>query len=194
MTIEGWEGFVAVEEVPGLWALYYDRDDDGLKSKVSMGTRVLEVELIRREKKERKPEPDPDQPTTLDEKMRQHKAQTQQEENDKEEFLASQTLHIGTQSASKEGHSAQDFVHGLSDEMHRLKAAIESLAESSRHEGGHHSAPPSVVTNGFESSAPRYEAGSEPVTAASSVFECNQSSQSHSTGSEYKAPFVEDVD
>ncbi|KIW94338.1 uncharacterized protein Z519_05654 [Cladophialophora bantiana CBS 173.52] len=51
MTLEGWEGFVVVEEEPGLWALYFDRDDDGLRSKVPQGTRVLEVELWRREKR-----------------------------------------------------------------------------------------------------------------------------------------------
>lgn len=51
MTLEGWEGFVVVEEEPGLWALYFDRDDNGLRSKVAQGTRVLEVELWRREKR-----------------------------------------------------------------------------------------------------------------------------------------------
>ena len=51
MTLEGWEGFVAVEESPGVWALYFDRDDNGLESKVARGTRVLEVELWRREKR-----------------------------------------------------------------------------------------------------------------------------------------------
>ncbi|KIW62336.1 hypothetical protein PV04_10517 [Phialophora macrospora] len=51
MTLEGWEGFVVVEEEPGLWALYFDRDDDGLRGKVGRGVRVLEVELWRREKR-----------------------------------------------------------------------------------------------------------------------------------------------
>jgi hypothetical protein len=31
LTLEGWEGFVAVEEDDGLWGLYFDRHDDGLK-------------------------------------------------------------------------------------------------------------------------------------------------------------------
>ncbi|KAF5026830.1 hypothetical protein F66182_1023 [Fusarium sp. NRRL 66182] len=88
MTCEGWEGFCAVEELPGIWSLYYDRDDDGLKSKVAMGTRVLEVELTRREKKEPKPVPDPDEPKTMDEKMKQHKEQTAREEAEKAEFVA----------------------------------------------------------------------------------------------------------
>ena len=87
MTLEGWEGFAAVEEFPGIWALYFDRDDDGLVTKVPMGTRVLEVELTRREKKEKKPEPDPTQPQTLDEKMKQHKEATQKEEEDRQQFV-----------------------------------------------------------------------------------------------------------
>lgn len=51
MTLEGWEGFVAVEESPGLWALYFDRNDDGLRSKFGKSKRVLEVELWRKEKR-----------------------------------------------------------------------------------------------------------------------------------------------
>lgn len=58
MTLEGWEGFMAVKEGsikdgPGIWALYFDRDDDGLKSKVSK-RRILEVELTRKERRWRK--------------------------------------------------------------------------------------------------------------------------------------------
>lgn len=64
LTLEGWEGFAAVEEVPGIWALYFDRDDDGLVTKVPLGTRVLEVELNRREKKEPKPSSDEKQSQT----------------------------------------------------------------------------------------------------------------------------------
>ena len=51
LTFEGWEGWCAVEELPGIWALYFDVNDDGLKSKVTPGTRVLELELSRKEKK-----------------------------------------------------------------------------------------------------------------------------------------------
>lgn len=53
LTLEGWEGFVAVEVVRGidggrsLWQLYFDRNDDKLKGKVS-GKRILEVSLERR--------------------------------------------------------------------------------------------------------------------------------------------------
>jgi len=47
LTMEGWEGFVAVEEEKGEWALYYDREDDGLRG-VVMGRRVLRCSLERR--------------------------------------------------------------------------------------------------------------------------------------------------
>ena len=50
MTFEGWEGFVAVEEEENLWAVRFDRDDDGLRQKIS-GKRVLEIELTRTEKR-----------------------------------------------------------------------------------------------------------------------------------------------
>jgi hypothetical protein len=48
LTLEGWEGFVAVEEEKGIWAVYYDRDDDSLKGRVPKGTRVLQCSLERR--------------------------------------------------------------------------------------------------------------------------------------------------
>jgi len=54
LTFEGWEGFIAVEETvgSGLWALYFDVQDDGLKGDGRVGTqdlRMLEVEIWRRE-------------------------------------------------------------------------------------------------------------------------------------------------
>jgi hypothetical protein len=48
LTLEDWEGFVAVEGERGVWNLYYDRDDDGLKGRVAKGTRVLQCSLERR--------------------------------------------------------------------------------------------------------------------------------------------------
>ncbi|KAF1836163.1 hypothetical protein BDW02DRAFT_254698 [Decorospora gaudefroyi] len=51
LTFDGWEGWCAVEEAPGLWALYFDIGDDALASKVTPGTRVLEIELSRKEKR-----------------------------------------------------------------------------------------------------------------------------------------------
>lgn len=54
LTFDGWEGWCAVEESPGLWALYFDRDDNGLRGKVAEGARVLEIELSRKEKRWKK--------------------------------------------------------------------------------------------------------------------------------------------
>lgn len=51
LTFDGWEGWCAVEEQPGSWALYFDVEDNGLKSKVAPGTIVLEIELSRKEKR-----------------------------------------------------------------------------------------------------------------------------------------------
>jgi hypothetical protein len=51
LTFDGWEGFCAVEEVPGFWSLYFDVNDDGLQSKIAPGTKVLELELSRKEKR-----------------------------------------------------------------------------------------------------------------------------------------------
>ncbi len=48
LTFEGWEGFVVVKEAPGLWALYFDKTDNGLRDKAH-GRAVVEVELIRME-------------------------------------------------------------------------------------------------------------------------------------------------
>ncbi|KAK0260198.1 hypothetical protein LTR91_014598 [Friedmanniomyces endolithicus] len=47
ITFDGWEGFVAVEEAEGKWALYFDMDDDGLKAK-RKGKKVVDVSLVRR--------------------------------------------------------------------------------------------------------------------------------------------------
>lgn len=86
MTVEGWEGFVAVEETPGVWALYFDRDDNGLAGKVLFGTRVLEVELTRREKKERKPKGAEAEARTLDEMMAQHKESERRKAEEEKRF------------------------------------------------------------------------------------------------------------
>jgi hypothetical protein len=46
--MEDWEGFIAVETAePGLWGLYFDRRNNGLKGKVTGEWRTVEVELIR---------------------------------------------------------------------------------------------------------------------------------------------------
>ncbi|KAI5463236.1 hypothetical protein BGZ63DRAFT_462541 [Mariannaea sp. PMI_226] len=203
LTLEGWEGFCAVEELPGIWALYYDRDDNGLKGKVPMGTRVLEVELSRREKKEPKPEPNETAPMTLDEKWKQHKAETAEAEKDKEAFLSSGAqsdatpIAPATGSAQSRGRTPVSTAEArksqyLSDAMRRL--SLDNLSNSSH--------APSVLTSDFSiwSAARKHVEsdadGSESVTAASSVFDRNHESASVSNGSDdgmYKKPYVEDA-
>ncbi|KAL1602654.1 hypothetical protein SLS60_006071 [Paraconiothyrium brasiliense] len=56
ITLFKWEGWCAVEEQPNEWAVYFDVNDDGLEGKVQEGTRVLEIELERREERYKKDE------------------------------------------------------------------------------------------------------------------------------------------
>jgi hypothetical protein len=56
LVLEGWEGFVAAQQDNGTWALYFDRDDNGLRDRLKPGTRILEVELWRVEKRRRRGE------------------------------------------------------------------------------------------------------------------------------------------
>lgn len=54
VMLEDWEGFVAVEEEENIWALYYDKNQDGLASiegfkgkkkiNISLERKVLDVE------------------------------------------------------------------------------------------------------------------------------------------------------
>jgi len=59
ITLEGWEGFLAVRESAGNWALYFDRNDDNLKDIISPKKRRVEVELTRKEMRKRR-DHDPD--------------------------------------------------------------------------------------------------------------------------------------
>lgn len=56
--LEGWEGFCAVKE-GDFWALYFDREGDGLEGKVESGTPVVEVELLRTEMRVHRPVVEP---------------------------------------------------------------------------------------------------------------------------------------
>ena len=47
ITLDDWEGFLAVEEEPNQWALYFDLNDDGLKDH-KKGRKAVEVSLVRR--------------------------------------------------------------------------------------------------------------------------------------------------
>jgi hypothetical protein len=49
LNLDGWEGFTVAEEEEGVWALYFDWDDDGLEGKVGLDKRIMEVELSRKE-------------------------------------------------------------------------------------------------------------------------------------------------
>jgi hypothetical protein len=55
LTFEGWEGFIAVQEDEDmdLWALYFDRGDDGLRGPGQIGwesKRMLQVQIARVER------------------------------------------------------------------------------------------------------------------------------------------------
>lgn len=54
MTLAGFEGFVAVKE-GNFWSLYFDWDGDRLRSKVPEGTPVVDVDLLRKELRTRRP-------------------------------------------------------------------------------------------------------------------------------------------
>ena len=51
LTFDGWEGFMAVKQEPDVWQLYFDVDDDGLRSCGVGGKRIVEIELGRRERR-----------------------------------------------------------------------------------------------------------------------------------------------
>ncbi|KAJ3578066.1 hypothetical protein NPX13_g2497 [Xylaria arbuscula] len=207
MTFEGWEGFVAVEDYPGMWALYFDRDDDGLATKVPMGTRVLEVELTRREKKERKPEPDPNQPQTLDEKMKQHKEQSQRPDGETNGFLPDEEQdnhQRPTQSVNSEPEGREkEGSRPSSDDTITTRLNIEKLKLDTEPSDSQRLTPPAVSPSiqsdniSFWSSAKKAEDGYDnaSVTAASSVGADEPSGfapQGDGHGFMYRQPSVED--
>ena len=55
ITFDSWEGFMAVQEEKGVWALYFDQDDNGLEGKTEK-KRVLEIELTRKERRKTRDE------------------------------------------------------------------------------------------------------------------------------------------
>ena len=68
VTLEDWEGFAAVEEEPGVWALYYDRYQDNLKEEAK-GKTVLPCSLERRILPEEIQGKDKDEPTKTDKEV-----------------------------------------------------------------------------------------------------------------------------
>jgi hypothetical protein len=59
VMLTGWEGFVAVCYGPGEWALYFDVDDNGLQGVIGDEMTRMEVELVRREKRQERTSKDP---------------------------------------------------------------------------------------------------------------------------------------
>lgn len=47
VVLEEAEAFAAVEEEEGVWALYFDRNDDGLAGYVDSGTKVVPISIDR---------------------------------------------------------------------------------------------------------------------------------------------------
>ncbi|KAJ9653167.1 hypothetical protein H2198_007629 [Neophaeococcomyces mojaviensis] len=49
IIMEGWDGFMAVEDGDGEWSLYFDKDSDGLADKIdqSRSKRIAQIELHR---------------------------------------------------------------------------------------------------------------------------------------------------
>ncbi|KEQ84812.1 hypothetical protein M438DRAFT_260862, partial [Aureobasidium pullulans EXF-150] len=82
LTFEGWEGFIIVQEDEDsdLWALYFDRDDDGLRSEGRVGTRdkrMLEVEVSRKEMRRTKLTSDEERIDRIRDQMEKEKEQAQ---------------------------------------------------------------------------------------------------------------------
>ncbi|KPM39772.1 hypothetical protein AK830_g6778 [Neonectria ditissima] len=214
MTLQGWEGFCAVEELPGIWSLFYDMDDNGLKGKIPMGTRILEVELTRREKKEPKPEPDLEVPTTLEEKWKAHKAETKEADHDREAFLSTGaqpgTVPVPAEPAPAEPTSTDNATPTAqappAADPDTVKQKSEALSEAMRRLGLDvglipTTDAPSVVTNhsstwsGARKANDGHSSG-DSATAASSVSGRNNDNASVSNGSDdgvYKKPYVEDA-
>ncbi|KAI0491010.1 hypothetical protein F4859DRAFT_508800 [Xylaria cf. heliscus] len=206
MTLEGWEGFVAVEVYPGVWQLYFDRDDDGLITKVPMGTRVLEVELTRREKKEPKPEPDPNQAQTLDEMMKQHKEESQRQEQETNEFLRDevQSQQPGQPTSSNEG-SADHSSNPSSAELSSPSLNIEKLNLDGDAAVGIHGQPIQAAPRTASSSAnsdnfsfwsadKKTDDAVEAASVAATSIDMDNSSDITQDGreSQYRKPYVED--
>ncbi|CAD0091648.1 unnamed protein product [Aureobasidium vineae] len=84
LTFEGWEGFVIVQEdeESDLWALYFDRDDDGLRGEGKVGTqdkRMLLVEVSRKEMRRTKLVSDEERITRIREQADKEKRRAQAE-------------------------------------------------------------------------------------------------------------------
>jgi hypothetical protein len=59
VILMGWEGFTAVRYGPGEWALYFDVDDNGLQGVVPDEMKRMEIELVRRERRQERTSNEP---------------------------------------------------------------------------------------------------------------------------------------
>ena len=108
LTFAGWEGFCAVFEDP-FWAVYFDCDDDRLRTKVEAGTPIIEIELGRRELRTPKPLPPPSPDEEEEEKEQPAKAEEPQKpEQQSQEVDENKVTQNGeVMAANTDGQSAQ---------------------------------------------------------------------------------------
>ncbi|KAI5202223.1 hypothetical protein E4T38_05736 [Aureobasidium subglaciale] len=97
LIFNGWEGFVIVQEdeESDLWALYFDRDDDGLRGEEKMGTqgkRMLLVEASRKEMRKTKM-------TSDEERVSRIRAQAEKEKNTEVSKIEDHTLSTSAEKA-----------------------------------------------------------------------------------------------
>lgn len=196
LTLEGWEGFAAVEELPGIWALYFDRDDDGLVTKVPLGTRVLEVELDRREKKEPKPSSDEKQSQTEqdDERAEQRESVDGAAETDSHDHPDA-TLGQGGRGMTSDRVDSLDSTYSEED----VRLARSGVASGEHHHVDDLPGTPSVTTDvvsrsplswGYSEDDSNFFVDSP--TPGSSNFPVEHVREERRTV--YETPYVEDED
>lgn len=125
LTFEGWEGFVIVQEDEDsdLWALYFDRDDDGLRGEGKVGTqdkRMLLVEVSRKEMRRTKLVSDEERITRIREQADKEKrraqaelevvpiAPTEEESPQKSSSQPPESVATGTEESTSKNPEAQD--------------------------------------------------------------------------------------
>ncbi|KAG8411705.1 hypothetical protein J3458_015292 [Metarhizium acridum] len=195
LTLEGWEGFAAVEESPGIWALYFDRDDDGLITKVPVGTRVLEVELYRREKKEPKPSGDIKQPRTDEDNERAAQRESVDE-------AARSDFHGHSDATFGQGGRgmASDHVDSLDSSDEDLRLACSGVGSCEHHHRDDLPGTPSATTDVVSRSPLSwgYSGDDENSLIDSSTLGSGELPVENvvreERGTVYEAPHVEDED
>lgn len=85
VTLEGWEGFMAVKYGEGDWALYFDRDENALKDILGPEFERVSVELVRKELKQGKPKSEETVEEEKLKKMRERAKELEEQERKKVE-------------------------------------------------------------------------------------------------------------